>query len=62
MKETKKLTINFTDLDHILDVDMFLENRDTPPSRLFVDSLKREMEINGMDLDREFDVIEIVRR
>lgn len=61
MKETRKITINSIDLDHILDVDTFLENRDIPPSEIFLENLKKEMELHGLEFGRDIDSIEIIR-
>lgn len=54
MEVAKKLIITMTDLDHILDIDL-LENKNVPPSQFFLEGLKKELELNGID-----DVIESI--
>lgn len=54
----RTLVINMIDLDHILDVDIFENDRKTPPSSLFLEGLHREMELNGINSE-DIDIISI---
>lgn len=45
---TEKIIISLTDLDHILDIGILEENKNLPPSDLFLEGLKNELELNGL--------------
>ena len=47
--ENETLYINRTDLDHILDIDLMEDDRDTPPSELFLEGLEIELIMNGLE-------------
>ena len=47
--ENETLYINKTDLDHILDMDLMENDRDTPPSELFLEGLEIELQMNGLE-------------
>lgn len=47
--ENETLYINKTDLDHILDIDLMENDRDTPPSELFLEGLEIELQMNGLE-------------
>lgn len=57
MKVENRLIINMTDLDHILDTDLLEENKDVPPSLIFLEGLFNELQLNG--IDKDIDVVEI---
>ena len=46
-----KLIINTIDLDHILDIDRLEEEKNMPPSEIFLEGLKNELEMNGYSED-----------
>lgn len=46
--KNKKLILNKTDLDHVLDIDIFEGDRNIPPSELFLQGLEKEIEMNGL--------------
>lgn len=53
----RKLILNMMDLDHIIG-EINMENKNEPPSLLFLEQLVNETNMNGVDLT-EIDVIEI---
>lgn len=56
--ENEALYIHKTDLDHILDIDLMENDRDTPPSELFLEGLEIELGLNGLE-DETFNKIVI---
>lgn len=44
------LSINKTDLDHIL--GSYYKNKNVPPSKIFLKNLKEELEFNGLSLEK----------
>ena len=55
-KEGNKLIITRIELDHVLDIDLFEEEKNIPPSELFIEGLKKEMMLNGIK-EKELDNI-----
>lgn len=51
MELVTKLIINTIDLDHILDIDRLEEEKNMPPSEIFLEGLKHELEMNGYSKD-----------
>lgn len=47
--ENETLYINKTDLDHILDIDIFERDKSTPPSELFLEGLEIELGLSGLE-------------
>ena len=46
--DNRTLIIDRVDLDHILDIDELVENRQKPPSIVFLEHLAIELEMNGI--------------
>lgn len=55
----KKLIINNIDLDHILDIDRIEKEKNTPPSKIFLEGLKNELEMDGWN-QKDIENIEII--
>lgn len=55
--ENNTLYITRIDLDHILDIDPYKENRDTVPSDLFLQGLESELWLAGLEEEGFADIV-----
>lgn len=58
MNSENKIILDVVDIDHVLDIEEMIENRNTPPSLIFLECLVKELELNGYDI-KDIDAIEI---